>query len=244
LITAHPLNCSLQSVRVVRVKGSTIVNSPQQRRPSVSQWKIFLQSARSGRGCRSETSASTARKSIASMTVIIIPCDAERVYAKAAFDLERKGHHACSAQRPEKIMHRGDASVERHFNQIGVLKFKLRHPLAFSQNCRREPCTPDRNGPQCRVELRPNDLASPRVPRRTDDLSPNLERTGCAAGGPLNEGQKVSSTLLPIERPASPRRKLFGRSDRHREEHNRSDRCTSRRWMRPYPVFRRETSFA
>src|SRR5215475_11171439 len=76
---AHRPNCSLQSVRVVRVKGSTIVTSPQQRRPSVSPWKIFLQSARSARGCRSETSASTARKSIASMRVTIIPCDVERV---------------------------------------------------------------------------------------------------------------------------------------------------------------------
>jgi hypothetical protein len=30
----HRPNCSLQSVRVVRVKGSTIVTSPQQLRPS------------------------------------------------------------------------------------------------------------------------------------------------------------------------------------------------------------------
>ena len=29
------------------------------------------------------------------------------------------------------------------------------------------------------IELLPNDLASPRTPRRTDDFSPNLERTGC-----------------------------------------------------------------
>jgi len=34
------------------------------------------------------------------------------------------------------------------------------------------------------VELRPNDLASPRTPRRTDDFPPNLERTGCAEARP------------------------------------------------------------
>ena len=34
------------------------------------------------------------------------------------------------------------------------------------------------------IEFRPNDLASPRTPRRTDDLPPNLEQTGCAAARP------------------------------------------------------------
>jgi len=34
------------------------------------------------------------------------------------------------------------------------------------------------------IELGPDDLASPRTPRRTDDFSPNLERTGCAAARP------------------------------------------------------------
>jgi hypothetical protein len=44
----------------------------------------------------------------------------------------------------------------------------------------REPCSPTRDAPHCIIELRPNDLASPRTPRRTEDFSPNLERTGCA----------------------------------------------------------------
>ena len=30
------------------------------------------------------------------------------------------------------------------------------------------------------IELRPNDLASPRTPRQTDDFPPNLDQTGCA----------------------------------------------------------------
>ena len=53
--------------------------------------------------------------------------------------------------------------------------YELRHLFlsklsAFCQNSRREPCTPHRNGPCCPIELRPNDLASPRTPRRTDDF--------------------------------------------------------------------------
>jgi CspA family cold shock protein len=34
------------------------------------------------------------------------------------------------------------------------------------------------------IELRPNDLASPHIPRRTDEFFPNLERTGCADARP------------------------------------------------------------
>ena len=77
---ARPETCQ-RFPNVVRGNGSAIVASPQQRRPSVSPSKIFLQSVRSARGCRSETSASTASKSIASMRVMIIPCDAKRVSA-------------------------------------------------------------------------------------------------------------------------------------------------------------------
>ena len=74
-----PAELSPPSVGVVRANGLAIVASPQQRRLFVSQWKSSPQCAPSARGCWSVTSASTARKSIACMRVMIILWDAERV---------------------------------------------------------------------------------------------------------------------------------------------------------------------
>jgi hypothetical protein len=55
---------------------------------------------------------------------------------------------------------------------------------AFSQDYGVNPCSLNRNGPHWHIELRPNDLASPRISGRTDDFSPNLDRTGCAGVPP------------------------------------------------------------
>jgi CspA family cold shock protein len=46
-----------------------------------------------------------------------------------------------------------------------------------------------------RIELRPNDSASPRTPRRTDDFSPNLERTGCAGARPSLHTYRRKSSM-------------------------------------------------
>src|SRR5215813_3139758 len=56
----------------------------------------------------------------------------------------------------------------------------------------------------------------------------------------LNEEQKVSSTLSPIERPASPRPKIGARSDRHHEEIILTMDALAGGFIGLYPVFRRE----
>jgi glycosyltransferase involved in cell wall biosynthesis len=45
-------------------------------------------------------------------------------------------------------------------------------------------CGPTEKAHIVPIELRPNDVASPRMPRRTSDFSPNLERIGCADAWP------------------------------------------------------------
>src|SRR6516162_4822259 len=82
-----PAELSPPSVGVVRANGLAIVASPQQRRLFVSQWKSSPQCAPSARGCWSVTSASTARKSIACMRVMIILWAAERVNAQRCWIL-------------------------------------------------------------------------------------------------------------------------------------------------------------
>jgi len=42
------------------------------------------------------------------------------------------------------------------------------------------------------IELGPDDLASSRTPRRTDDFPPNLEQTGCAGAASLPTYRKKS----------------------------------------------------
>ena len=78
--------CSPAELFTAKRKGgsrqrSAIVASPQQRRLFVSQWKSSPQCALSARGCWSVTSASTARKSIVCMRVMIILWAAKRVKA-------------------------------------------------------------------------------------------------------------------------------------------------------------------
>src|SRR5689334_14263443 len=53
-------------------------------------------------------------------------------------------------------------------------KFKLRHPL-FLKTLGVNLALPTAMAHIAPIELRPNDLASPRTPRRTDDFPPNLE---------------------------------------------------------------------
>src|SRR5258707_7513654 len=62
-------------------------------------------------------------------------------------------------------------------------KFTPRHPLSV-KTLGVNLALPTAMAHVAAIELRPNDLASPRTPRRTDDFSPNLERTGCAGAPP------------------------------------------------------------
>src|SRR5262249_53408509 len=93
-------------------------------------------------------------------------------------------HHGGDGQvRPRRLTAWAkscEANASYHWVRQATLPTLRAETPSFCQNSLREPCTPSRNGPCCPIELRPNDLASPRTPRPTDDLSPNAERTGWA----------------------------------------------------------------
>lgn len=74
LTTACRQNCSWESARAVRGSSLAIVASPRPRRPSASRSKTFPPFALSAHGCRSETTASTVKISIAFIREATIPC--------------------------------------------------------------------------------------------------------------------------------------------------------------------------